>query len=160
MKKILIIVTLVIGIAASSGLTAQDYHTGLGIRGGFSNGISLKHFYTTNIAVEGILSTRWHGFKITGLAEWHIPVFDTQGLNFYYGGGAHLGIWDSEADYHGDKIAGNNLFLGVDGVIGLEYAFPGIPLSIGLDWKPGFEIISDFGFAHDEIALSVRYLFR
>ena len=160
MKKKLFIVTLVIGIAASSGLKAQDYHTGLGIRGGFSNGISLKHFYTTNIAVEGILSTRWHGFKITGLAEWHIPVFDTQGLNFYYGGGAHLGIWDSEADYYGDKIAGNNLFLGVDGVIGLEYAFPGIPLSIGLDWKPGFEIISDFGFAHDEIALSVRYLFR
>ena len=98
--------------------------------------------------------------KLDQKANWHIPVFDTEGLNFYYGGGAHLGIWDSERDYFGDQVPGNKLFLGVDGVIGLEYAFPGIPLSIGLDWKPGFEIISDFGFAHDEIALSARYLFR
>jgi len=160
MKRFLIISSLLIGMAASPVLMAQDYHTGLGIRGGFSNGITLKHFYTTDIAVEGILTTRWQGFKITGLAEWHIPVFDTEGLYFFYGGGIHLGIWDSEADYFGNQVAGNSLFLGIDGIIGLEYAFPGIPLSLGLDWKPGFEIVSDFGFAHDEIAFSARYLFR
>jgi hypothetical protein len=158
MKKIALILVMFVGLAG--GLSAQDYHTGLGIRGGFSNGISVKHFYTTDIAVEGILTTRWNGFKVTGLAEWHIPVFDTEGLYFYYGGGAHIGIWDSEKDYFGEPVSGTGFFLGIDGVIGLEYAFPGIPLSIGLDWKPGFEIITDFGFAHDEIALSVRYLFR
>ena len=160
MKKIFITATILLLLAYAGPLAAQDYHTGLGIHGGLSNGISLKHFYTTDIAVEGILTTRWNGFKITGLAEWHIPVFDTEGMNFFYGGGVHLGIWDTERDYYGDPVSGNGLFLGIDGIIGLEYAFPGIPLSLGLDWKPGFEIISDFGFAHDEIALSIRYLFR
>ena len=160
MNKKLFIIALFFGFAFSPRMMAQDYHTGLGIHGGFSSGISVKHFYTTNIAVEGILTTRFQGFKITGLAEWHLPVFDTEGLYFFYGGGAHLGIWDSERDYFGNPVPGNKLFLGADGIIGLEYAFPRFPLSIGLDWKPGFEIISDFGFAHDEIALSVRYLFR
>ncbi len=158
MKKLFLICIFTVGLAG--GLSGQDYRTGLGIRGGFSNGISIKHFYTTDIAVEGILTTRWNGFRVTGLAEWHIPAFDTEGLYFYYGFGAHVGIWDSEKDYFGDPVSGTGFFLGIDGVAGLEYAFPGIPLSVGLDWKPGFEIITDFGFAHDEIALSVRYLFR
>jgi len=161
MKKFVFIAMLMVtGLGASHPLMSQDYDTGLGLRGGFSSGISVKHFYTTDIAIEGILTARWNGFKITGLAEWHLPVFDTEGMYFYYGGGAHFGIWDTEKDYFGDPEQGDKLFLGVDGVIGLEYAFPGIPLSLGLDWKPGFEIISDLGFAHDEIALSVRYLFR
>jgi hypothetical protein len=160
LKNTIIIIAMILGIASSGIIQAQDYHTGLGIRGGFNSGISIKHFYTTDIAIEGVLSTRWNGFKITGLAEWHRPIFDTQGMYFYYGGGAHIGIWDTEKDYYGDPIAGNSFFIGVDGVIGLEYAFQGIPLSLGLDWKPGFEIISDFGFTHDEIALSIRYLFR
>ena len=160
MKRIIFTATVLLFLTSAGPLAAQDYHTGLGIRGGLSNGISLKHFYTTDIAVEGILTTRWNGFRITGLAEWHIPVFDTDGMNFFYGGGVHIGIWDTERDYFGDPVSGNSLFLGIDGIIGLEYAFPGIPLSLGLDWKPGFEIIGDFGFAHDEIALSIRYLFR
>jgi hypothetical protein len=139
---------------------AQDYHTGLGLRASVSPGISIKHFFTTNMAGEGILTVRWGGFNATGLAEWHFPVFDTEGFYFYYGGGAHLGVWDSGRDYYSNTTYGTNFFLGVDGIIGLEYAFLDIPLSIGLDWKPGMNIIADFGFFFDDLALSFRYLFR
>ncbi len=58
------------------------------------------------------------------------------------------------------EIGDASAFLGVDGIIGLEYAFQDIPLSIGLDWKPGMNVISDFGFFFDDLALSFRYLFR
>ncbi|MEE9460975.1 MAG: hypothetical protein V3V53_04040 [Bacteroidales bacterium] len=139
---------------------AQDYHTGLGLRASVSPGISVKHFFTTNMAGEGILTVRWGGFNATGLAEWHLSVFDTEGFYFFYGGGAHLGVWDSEKDYYGSTTGGTTLFLGVDGIIGLEYAFLDIPLSISLDWKPGMNIISDFGFFFDDLAISFRYLFR
>ncbi len=102
---------------------AQDYHTGLGLRAGVSPGISVKHFFSTNMAGEGILPVRWGGFNITGLAEWHLQVFDTEGFYFFYGGGAHLGAWDSGRDYYGTTEDGTKVFLGIDGIIGLEYAF-------------------------------------
>ena len=138
----------------------QDYHTGLGIRLGLSNGITVKHFITTDDAVEGILTARWNGFNITGLYERHLPVFDTEGFYFLYGGGVHFGIWDAQKfDPDSDK-SGNQFFLGIDGILGLEYVFADVPLSLGLDWKPGFNMVSRFGLTYDEIALSVRYLFK
>jgi hypothetical protein len=143
-----------------STVEAQDYDTGLGLRASVSPGISVKHFFTTNMAGEGILTVRWGGFNATGLAEWHLPVFDTEGFYFYYGGGAHVGVWDSAKDYYSSTTQGTTFFLGVDGIIGLEYDFFDIPLSIGLDWKPGMNVIADFGFFWDDLALSFRYLFR
>jgi hypothetical protein len=154
------VIAILFMILSASTLNAQDYHTGLGLRASVYPGISVKHFYTTNMAVEGILTARWGGFNATGLAEFHLPVFDTEGFYFYYGGGAHLGVWDTARDYYGDTTDGTKLFLGIDGVIGLEYAFLDIPLSVGLDWKPGMNFISDFGLFFDDLAISLRYLFR
>ena len=153
-------ITILSLILSAFTAKAQDYHTGLGLRASMAPGITVKHFFTTNLAGEGILTARWGGFNATGLAEWHLPVFDTEGFYFFYGGGAHLGVWDSGRDYYGTTTDGTRFFLGVDGIIGLEYAFPDIPLSIGLDWKPGMNILSDFGFFFDDLAISLRYLFR
>ena len=152
MKRITITILLFI-LLVSAG-KAQDYHTGLGLRASVSPGISVKHFFTTNMAGEGILTVRWGGFNATGLAEWHLSVFDTEGFYFFYGGGAHVGVWDSGKDYYGSTTGGTTLFLGVDGIVGLEYAFLDIPLSISLDWKPGMNIISDFGFFFDDLAIT------
>ena len=153
-------ITILVLLFLIFGAKAQDYHTGLGLRAGVSPGISVKHFFSTNMAGVGILSVRWGGFNITGLAEWHLQVFDTDGFYFFYGGGAHLGAWDTGRDYYGTTNDGTKVFLGIDGIIGLEYAFGDIPLSIGLDWKPGMNVISDFGFFFDDLALSFRYLLR
>lgn len=51
----------------------SGYTTGLGLRGGYTSGISIKHFVRSNAALEGILGTRWEGFSLTGLYEWHKP---------------------------------------------------------------------------------------
>jgi hypothetical protein len=158
MKRKVLIILFPLFFAGALG--AQDYHTGLGLRASVSPGISVKHFITTNMAGEGILTVRWGGFNVTGLAEWHLPVFDTEGFYFLYGGGAHLGVWDRGRDYYGSTRDGTTVFLGIDGIIGLEYAFPDIPLSIGLDWKPGMNVLADFGFFFDDLAISLRYLFR
>ena len=157
--KLKVFATFILILLVST-LKAQDYHTGLGLRASTYPGISVKHFFSTNMAGEGILTVRWGGFNVTGLAEWHLQVFDTEGFYFLYGGGAHLGAWDSGRDYYGTTREGNKVFLGIDGIIGLEYAFQDIPLSIGLDWKPGMNVISDFGFFFDDLGLSFRFLFR
>ena len=42
----------------------SSYTTGIGLRGGFTSGITLKHFIKSNAALELTLGTRWHGLSI------------------------------------------------------------------------------------------------
>jgi hypothetical protein len=153
MKKIFLIISFIISVSTVS--MAQDYQNSAGLRIGPSNGICLKHFITTNDAIEGILSTRWGGFNITALFERHAGALDTDGLYYYYGGGVHLGSfnnsWFTDTD--------NHTVIGIDGIIGLEYVFSDLPINISLDYKPGFNLIGYTGFWGDELALSVRYIF-
>ncbi len=153
MKKYVLIVILFLSV--NSLVKAQDYENAVGLRFGLSNGVTLKHFISTSDAVEGILSTRWGGFNLTGLYERHTSAFDTDGLYFFYGAGAHIGSfnnsWFADTDSH--------IVIGIDGIIGLEYVFTEVPLNLSLDWKPGFNLIGYTGFWGDELALSVRYMF-
>ena len=158
MKKLLII-----GIILLAGsiihINAQDYRSSVGLRAGLSYGATLKHFVATSDALEGILTTRWGGFNITGLYERHNRAFDVDHLYFYYGGGAHLGVW-GEGPNPWFKDNATHTVIGVDGIIGLEYVFTEIPFNISLDWKPGFNIIGHSGLWGDELALSFRYVFK
>ena len=139
---------------------AQDYQTGIGLRGGFSNGLTVKHFLGDQTAVEGILSTRWRGFLITGLLEFHRPT-QVDGLQWYYGFGGHIGVWNNRNNsknpfFDNDK---SGTVIGVDGILGIEYSFSGIPFNLSLDWKPAFNLIGYSGFRGDGGALSIRYIF-
>lgn len=156
MKRFAIVIIGLIFIASAAG--AQDYNTGIGFRGGTFNGITLKHFVGSNNAIEGILSTRWQGLKVTGLYEIHQQAFDTPRLNWYYGVGGHIGFWN---DDHYNPRYGDRAYtvIGVDGIIGIEYNIEPIPFNISLDWKPYFDFIGYTGIWVDSGALSIRYIF-
>ncbi len=157
MKKLLISISILLLINLTA--RSQDYDLGIGIKAGMAPGVSVKYFPTTDKAIEGIATFRWGGVNVTGLAEFHLPIFDTKGMNFYYGGGIHLGVWDSGKAI--DKPdTGSKFNFGIDGIVGLEYAFPKFPLSLGLDWKPNFNIVTDSRVILDEISLHIRYLIR
>jgi hypothetical protein len=156
MKKILL--TLVLAVTLLALANAQDYKTGIGLRGGLYNGLTIKHFIGGKAALEGILSTRWSGFEITGLYEIHNRAFDVDRLNWYYGLGGHVGF------YNGDKTSWGTAgtaytVVGVDGILGLEYSFNEIPINISLDWKPAFNLIGYSHFFGDGGAFSIRYIF-
>src|SRR5690606_36147238 len=91
LKSILISAGLLLAITMSA--QAQDYNTGIGLRGGFSQGLTVKHFVSDKAALEGILHTRWSGLMVTGLYEIHNDIANAPGLRWYYGGGAHIGFW-------------------------------------------------------------------
>ncbi|MDX9810980.1 MAG: hypothetical protein RBU28_01235 [Bacteroidales bacterium] len=137
---------------------AQDYKTGIGFRGGFDNGITIKHFITRSSALEGIIASRWRGLELIGLYEIHATAFDTERLNWYFGGGAHIGFWDGDHAVWGDE-GSNYAVIGVDGIIGIEYNFKAIPVNLSLDWKPALNLVGYSGFWGDGGALSVRYIF-
>jgi len=156
MKKMMIL--FLIAFFLGSAGYAQDYNTGIGLRAGFSNGLTVRHFIGSNTALEGILTSRWRGFEITGLYELQYVAFNTERLNWYFGGGAHVGFWNGDYAYWGDN--GNTYtVVGIDGILGLEYNFREVPLNLSLDWKPAFNIIGYSGFWGDGGALSIRYIF-
>ncbi|QCR24433.1 hypothetical protein [Pontibacter sp. SGAir0037] len=149
-------------VAAFSAVQAQEYTTGIGLRGGVASGLTVKHFIERDAAIEGILSTsfNYRGTVITVLYEKHAPAFNARGLQWYYGIGGHVGFYNGRYYYnaghrrYGDKgIFG----VGVDGILGLEYYIRDIPFTIGADIKPYINIPSGGGFW--DSALHVRYVF-
>jgi hypothetical protein len=159
---------------------AQDYKTGIGIRGGWTGGITLKHFVKEGRALEGIFSTGWHwrGYRITGLYEIHKAAFakeNVAGLFWFYGAGAHFGGYSYQKPYYEWQSYGNNqgyysvtkykrqgyVVFGIDGVFGLEYKIEEIPITLSLDVKPFIEFsdYQDYPFHFWDAGFSLRYVF-
>jgi hypothetical protein len=151
MRKIVLTFLLAISVVALTN--AQDYKTGIGLRGGFANGLTIKHFVSGKSAFEGIISTstKWGGYELTVLYEIHNRAFNVENLNWYFGFGGHIGSYDA------DKLS--STIIGIDGVLGIEYNFSEAPINIGLDWMPVFNIVGDSNFWGDRGALSIRYIF-
>jgi len=140
----------------------QKYTTALGVKvWGDGGGVSLKHFVRDNRAVEGIGYFWNRGARITGLYEFHYNIEDVAGLKWYVGPGAHVGFYNNRYYdsnyYNGD---GSGSFVGIDGVLGLDYKFDQVPINISLDWQPSFEFGANRGFVGSWGGLGIRYTFH
>ena len=156
MKKLVRLIIIAFSITAFN--YSQDYSTGIGLRAGFESGITFKQFISSKSALEAIVATRWRGAEFTGLYEVHNMAFHTERLNWYFGFGAHIGFWNGnyvEWGTPGTRYA----VLGIDGILGLEYNLKEIPVNIGVDWKPAFNVLGYEGFWVDGGAISIRYIF-
>lgn len=137
---------------------SQNYITGIGLRGGYTNGLTIKHFVSTNHAIEGIISTRWKGVEFTGLYEFQKSFMGAERLDWFIGIGGHVGFWNGDNSYWGTP-GKDYTVVGLDGILGLEYSFREVPISIGLDWKPEINLFGYTGFWADGGSLTVRYIF-
>lgn len=156
MKTKIVLLSLLFCLATTG--FAQNYNTGIGIRGGLYNGLTIKHFTSHNTAFEGLITSRWGGVELTGLYEIQNNFPGMSRLSSYIGFGGHVGFWNGDhADWgtHGTQYT----TIGIDGIIGLEYSFLALPVNISLDWKPELNLIGYTGFWYDGVALSVRYIF-
>ena len=151
------VIVLVIGLSIGSSVSAQDYNTAIGVRGGFYNGLTIKHFIGSKAALEGIFSSRWRGFNITGLYEINNPIAEVAGLNWYYGVGGHIGFWNGRYVHWKDDY-NDHTVIGADGILGLEYNFSEIPINLSIDWKPAINLVGYNGFWGDGGAFSIRYI--
>ncbi|MCG8320890.1 MAG: hypothetical protein MI921_15415 [Cytophagales bacterium] len=137
-------------------LCAQDKEWGLGLRIGNPTGITAKKYLGTGNALEVALGTNFNngGFELLAHYLFHFPVSGAPGLDWYYGFGGQLQSHD-----RGDRDWDNDMELGADGVIGLEYIFADAPVAIFLDGMLFLEIIDDpFDFDLDA-SIGVRYVF-
>lgn len=133
----------------------SGYTTAIGIRGGYTSGLTLKHFVNNKAAVEIIVgASRWRGTSLTGIYEWHKKnAFEVPELSWVYGLGARIGFYDGRDYYDGyngkcndprnpkcPSYWGDRSFaaIGVVGIGGLEYKFKDAPVTIGVDLIPYF----------------------
>jgi len=156
MKKI--VLTSLIAICFATISFSQNYNTGIGLRAGYYNGLTLKHFLSPNTAFEGIISTRWQGVDVTGLYEVQNSFLGSDGLDWYIGFGGHIGFWNGNHTEWGTPGT-NYSVLGVDGILGLEYSFREIPINMSIDWKPTLNLLGYTGLWTDGGAFSIRYIF-
>jgi hypothetical protein len=153
LKKLLLATLLAIFTLT---LHAQEYNNAVGIRLGYDNGISGKHFFMPNNAVEGIMSFSPHAFKLTGLYQYQQPFLDIDNFDWYVGAGLHLGSITDKSKQKGDHA----FLFGADLIVGVEYVFPAAPFSLSLDWKPSFSFTNNFNdYWFYGFGVSLRYTF-
>ncbi len=153
-KLAMVLMVLSVGICsaqAQKNSSSYDYKTAIGVKF-YPTGITLKHFISQRTALEGIAYFWNKGTRITGLYEIHHDIEGVNGLRWYIGPGAHVGF------YNDKKYYGGATYVGVDGVLGLDYKLKGAPLNLSLDWQPSFEFGDGAGFSGSWGGLSIRYV--
>ncbi len=95
------------------------------------------------------------------LYEHHMDIREIRDLEWYFGGGAHYGMWKegkgiprwtatSDQDY---------TVYGLDAIVGLEYNINRSNFYFGFYWKPAINFQEFAGFWEDDAAFTLRYSF-
>jgi hypothetical protein len=136
--------------------TANTYSKAIGVKM-YPGAITFKKFNNQNTAIEAIGYFNLDGFSLTMLKEFHTPIIDVENLSWYYGYGAHLGIWSDEWKKNNVKTNNSNIAVGLDGIIGLDYKFINAPFNFTIDWQPSFSIIQSY--FNNQGGIGIRYTF-
>lgn len=164
MKQLLLIAAFVI---LSCSAFSQDFRYAAGIRAGYTGGIEFRIYTDELNSYKFLLGSRQDGAVIHAFKEFHRPgLFSfTDQLNFVYGGGLHVGYerWDqrfyrTNASYY---VTNTDFIAGIDGLAGLEYLFLEIPISLGIEVKPYFDLFGRevFDLQLFDFAFTVKYHF-
>lgn len=155
MVKKFFIVFFFFFMGLNSTVFSQQYAGSFGLRLGTPIGATGKLFLSEWIAVEGIFASSWDGFSATALLQKHYLVKRRTPLFGYFGAGAHVGFWDSNAPWV-DSNVGQTIF-GIDAVLGMEYVMDDAPFTVSVDWIPAFHINASKKLHLIQLGVSVRY---
>src|SRR5438270_909278 len=130
------ILKLLIVTSISVSAQAQNYKTAVGLRlssnpATVNNSITVKHFVNRVVALEGLFS--FDPLAIGVLVEVNQPVSSAPGLRWLFGGGGYMNFKDQVS-------------LGGQGIIGLDYKFINFPINLTADWKPELSLTHEFTF--------------
>lgn len=170
MKKVILLAIVFVSFTLmSNAQVGADNAIGLRLGGSSAYGAEISYqraLNSDNNRLELDLgfrsSSKFDGFKLTGLYQWVWQI--DGGFNWYAGVGGGIGSYSYDRDRLPSNFDGDDseTFIFAAGDVGIEYLFD-IPLMLSLDFRPEFGF-GDDRFGNDEldfdIALGIRYMFN
>ncbi|BAV08232.1 hypothetical protein SAMN05421788_11233 [Filimonas lacunae] len=156
MKKqiLLLLVVILLGLQARAQDAHYDQALGLKFPGGLS--VTWKKFLNPTQNIEAQATFWQKGFRVGGLYEFTFYTFDeVPGLAAFAGPGAHIGFWKNKYKPESNSSAE----FGIDGILGLDYKIPDLPINISLDWQPSIILAGSEGFTPNFGGIAIRYTF-
>ena len=131
-------------LQAQNDSNPGSYKLSAGVRIAPDFGVTGKYFLNETSAIECIIGStaKYQGFGIIGLYEIHAQAFKQEGLNWFYGGGAHLNFYNNRLYVKSNDRTNidNPIGAGIEALIGIEYYIQEIPFTIGVDVKPYLDL--------------------
>lgn len=165
MRKFYIIIFL---LSLSSTAFSQFYAKEVGLRGGYTSGITFRVNLEEDLSYEAQLGYRDNGAIFSVIRQKHRVMGLDQAGNweFIYGFGAHAGFYltDTYRILFREVYFGREIFtpvFGMNGYVGIDYQLEEIPMSFGFSFQPYMEISLKqvFGINLWDFGFSVRYRF-
>ena len=144
MKKMFLLLAFVLAALFHSDRATAQSNWELGIR--FGDRFSIDATIPLAAAPRLHPSVYFNRFGIGAYFDWLFAISGgPRGLKFYPGVGPEF-FFENDFDF---DIAGN---------FGAEYSF-NFPLTIGLDWRPGFRVTDGFKFKSGNWGFTARFRF-
>lgn len=143
---------LALVFALAGAASAQEYNWAVGVRvGGANGGLTVKRNLGSQAVEVGVALAADNSGRLQALYEWQRPVL-ANGIQLYLGLGAFVGAFDYSTE--------PQMGIGMEGVVGLEYKAPGIPIAISVDYRPGISLVPDFSKStYGDIGLGLKFCF-
>ena len=152
-KKIKGLICVAVLVITVQFAQAQEYKTGVGLLVDVGDGSTwvgphVKHFFNPNSAGEFGLLFGNHVTILDAMYQYHQPIQDAPGLQWYLGLGGLIAF-----PKYGDT------YFGIVPAAGLDYKLQNIPISAFFDWRPKF-MIYDGGndFVAARFGLGLRFI--
>src|SRR5690554_2277765 len=148
---------MIVGFLTVQHAQAQTtYKTGVGLTidvgdGGTLVGPHVKHFFDNNQAGEASLQFGTGLTILQLMYQYHQPVQEAQGLQWYIGLGGALAFPDG----------GGDTVFGIVPAAGLDYKLDNIPIDLFLDWRPKFMLYqSESEFLAARFGFGLRFTLK
>ena len=152
MKKLVLILVAVMGIAFAANAQNNNLGVRLGGGQGYNAELSWQHGLGGNRLETDLGWANYENLSSFSLTAIYQFVFGiTDNFAWYIGPGANVGLSSHDGNTH--------FGLGLAGQVGIEYVFSAIPLQLSLDIRPRFNLIPSTNFHWGDIALGIRYTF-
>ena len=154
MKKITFVFLLVLVclFSAFSQTAKKPNPYKFGIGAGFYPGLTepfaldVKFYTKTGNSFEFIGYNLEKAYRLTALFNPYFPINRQGNLRIVVGPGLHMGFWKEEFKTSNSYT---NPIIGMDGIAGMEYRIPKLPLSFQLHYQPSADLIGNNEFYFD-----------
>ena len=119
--------------------------------------LSIKFYTKSGNAFEFFGYNLETGYRLTALFSPYFPINRQGNLRMIIGPGVHVGVWKNEFKTNSYTT---NPIIGIDGIAGMEYRVPKLPLSFQIQYQPNADLIgnNEYFFKKQWAGATVRFV--